>query len=147
MKVILTKDMQSLGIVGDEMEVKDGYARNYLIPKGLAMEVTEGVLRLLEQKKKKRQRLEGKIKEECEELAERIKNVSCTIPMETGEEDKIFGSVTSEMIAQVLQQEGIEIDKKKIVLNDPIKSLGIYSVDIKLHPEVKTQARVWVVKK
>ncbi len=147
MKVILTKDMQSLGIVGDEMEVKDGYARNYLIPKGLAMEVTEGVLRLLEQKKKKRQRLEGKIKEEYEKLAERIKNVSCTIPMETGEEDKIFGSVTSEMIAQVLQQEGIEIDKKKIVLNDPIKSLGVYSVDIKLHPEVKTQARVWVVKK
>ena len=147
MKVILTKDVQTLGIVGDEMEVKDGYARNYLIPKGLAMEATEGVLRLLEQKKKKRQRLEEKIKEEYEELAERIKNTSCTIPVETGEEDKIFGSVTSEMIAQVLQQEGIEIDKKKIVIIDPIKSLGVYSVDIKLHPEVKTQARVWVVKK
>lgn len=147
MKIILVKDISNLGIVGDEVDVKDGYARNYLIPDGLAMESTPGTLRLLEQKKQKRQRQEQKIKEECEELAERIKNVSCTIPMEAGEEDKIFGSVTTDMVAQGLSQEGLEIDKKKIILGEPIKSLGVYNVDVKLHPEVKAQVRIWVVKK
>jgi large subunit ribosomal protein L9 len=147
MKIILVKDVSDLGIVGDEVEVKDGYARNYLIPGGLAMESTPGVLRLLEQKKQKRQRQEEKIKKECEELAEKLKNVSCTISMETGEEEKIFGSVTPDVIAQALLQEGIEIEKKKIVLGEPIKSLGVYNVDIKLHTEVKAQVRIWVVKK
>ncbi|MGB2599829.1 MAG: 50S ribosomal protein L9 [Candidatus Omnitrophota bacterium] len=147
MKIVLVKDVEGLGIVGDEVEVTDGYARNYLIPGGSAMEATPGALRLLEQKKQKRQRLEQKIKEEFEELAGKMKDASCTISVEAGEEDKIFGSVTSDMIAQSLSQEGIEIDKKKITLVEPIKSLGVYNVDIKLHPEVKAQVRVWVVKK
>ena len=147
MKVILIKDIEKLGTAGSEISVKDGYARNYLIPRGLAAEATPGALRLLEQNKHKRERLEQKKKEECEELAQRIKDVSCTIPMETGEDDKLFGSVTSEMVAQCLQQEGFEIDKKKITLEESIKSLGVYNVDIKLHPEVKTQIRIWIVKK
>jgi large subunit ribosomal protein L9 len=146
-KIILVKDVEGLGIVGDEVEVKDGYARNYLIPSGSAMEATPGALRLLEQKKQKRQRLEQKIKAEFEELAGKMKDASCTISVEAGEEDKIFGSVTSDMVAQSLSQEGIEIDKKKIAFTEPIKSLGVYNVDIKLHPEVKAQVRVWVVKK
>ena len=147
MKIILMKDVEKLGVVGDEVEVKDGHARNYLIPSGLGAEATPGALRLLEQKKHKRQREEKKRKEENEKLAERLKDISCTIAVETGEEDKLFGSVTSELIAQSLQQEGIEIDKKKITLPEPIKFLGVYNVDVKLHPEVKTQVRIWVVKK
>ncbi|MFQ5952316.1 MAG: 50S ribosomal protein L9 [Candidatus Omnitrophota bacterium] len=147
MKLVLMKDVENLGITGDEVEVKDGYARNYLIPRGLAVEATPGALRLLEQKKQKRQRLEQKIKEEYEGLAEKLKEVSCTISMETGEDDKHFGSVTSEMVAQSLQQEGIEVDKKKIIMDEPIKSLGVYNIDVRLHPEVKTQVRIWVVKK
>ena len=147
MKIVLLKDVDNLGIVGDELVVKDGYARNYLLPNGLAVEATQGMLHALEQAKRKRQRQEQQIKEECEQLAEKLKDVSCTVAMETGEEDKIFGSVTSEMISECLQQEGFEIDKKKILIAESIKSLGVYNVDIKLHPEIKAQIRVWVVKK
>ena len=141
------RNVEKLGAAGDEVEVKDGHAMNYLIPRGLAMKATAGALRLLEQQKHKRQREEQKIKEESEKLAEQLKDVSCTIPMETGEEDKLFGSVTAELIVRSLQQEGIDVDKKTITLPDPIKSLGVYNVDIKLHPEVQTQVRIWVVKK
>lgn len=147
MNVILIQDVEKLGSTGDELKVKDGYARNYLIPRKLAVEATPGSLRLLEQTKKKKERLEQKVKEECEKLAERLKNVSSTIPMEAGREDKLFGSITSEMIAESLLSEGIEIDKKKIVLKEPINALGVYNIDIKLHPEVEAQVRVWVVKK
>jgi len=146
-KVILIKDVEKLGGIGDEVTVKDGYARNYLIPKKLAAEVTKGALRMLEQKKREKQRRESQLKEECERLAEKITAASCTISVDAGEGDKLFGSVTSEMIAEGLRADGIEIDRKKIVLEEPIKALGVYSVDVRLHPEVKTQLRVWVVKK
>ena len=147
MKVLLTKDIDKLGVVGDEVIVKDGYARNYLIPKKFAMEATEGALRVLEQKKRKAERIEQKAQEENEKLAETIKNASYTITMEAGEGDKLFGTVTGDMIAEILQAEGVEIDKRKIVLEEPIKALGVYDVDIKLHPKVTAQARIWVVKK
>ena len=147
MKVILLKDIDSLGKLGDEVEVKDGYARNYLIPNKFAGEATSGALRILEQKKREQDRKEKQLKEECQVLAEKIQTASCTISMDAGEEDKLFGAVTSEMIATSFGEEGIELDKKKIVLEEPIKALGVYNVEIRLHPEVKTQARVWVVKK
>ncbi|MBD3380340.1 MAG: 50S ribosomal protein L9 [Candidatus Omnitrophica bacterium] len=147
MKVILLKDIENLGVLGDEIEVKDGYARNYLIPKNLVIESTEGAVRVLEQKKLQKERMDKKIQEECRALAEKIAAASCTINMEAGEEDKLFGSVTSEMIAEQLASEGIEVDKKDIVLEEPIKSLGVFNVEIRLHPEVKAEARVWVVKK
>ncbi|MCK5450734.1 MAG: 50S ribosomal protein L9 [Candidatus Omnitrophica bacterium] len=147
MKVIVIKDTVNFGEIGDERIVKDGYARNYLIPNGIAVKATKGALTLLEQKKKEKERKEQKIKEECDILAEKIAAVSCTISMEAGEEDKLFGAVTSEKIAECLLEEGIEVDKKKIILEDPIKSLGVFNVEIQLHPGVKAQARVWVVKK
>ena len=147
MKVILMKDTKNLGEIGDELEVKDGYARNYLLPSGVAIKATKGAMKVLEQKKREKARREQKIQEECGELAEKIAAISCTIPMEAGEEDKLFGAVTSEKIAECLLAEGIEVDKKKIVLEEPIKNLGVYNVEINLHPEVKAQARVWVVKK
>jgi large subunit ribosomal protein L9 len=146
-KVILLKDVDKLGDIGDEIDVKDGYARNYLIPKKFAVESTGGALRILEQKKREKARREEQIKEECQQIAEKIKNASCTISMEAGEEDKLFGSVTSEMIAESLRAEGIEIDKKSVILEEPLKALGVYNVDIRLHPEITAQLRMWVVKK
>lgn len=147
MKVILIKDSDKLGSIGDEINVKDGYARNYLIPNKIAIEATEGALHVLEAKKREKARKEKQLKEECQALAEKIQEASCTISMDVGEGDKLFGSVTSEMIAEGLASEGIEIDKKKIVLEEPIKALGVFNVEVRLHPEVKAQARVWVVKK
>ena len=147
MKIILLKDVNKLGEIGDELVVKDGYARNFLFPRKLAIESTKGAMRVLEQKKQEKERRERKIIEESNDLAEKIQATSCTISMESGEEDKLFGSVTSDMITESLKAEGIEIDKKMILLEEPIKALGVYNVDIRLHPEVKTQVRVWVVKK
>jgi len=147
MKVFLIKDTDKLGSIGDELEVKDGYARNYLIPNGLAIKSTKGAVRILEAKRREKEKREQLIKEKCEQLAEKIAAVSCTITMESGEEDKLFGAVTSEMIAESLNAEGIEVDKKKIMLEEPIKTLGVYNIEIRLHPEVKAQARTWVVKK
>jgi large subunit ribosomal protein L9 len=147
MKLILLENVKNLGSTGDEVEAKDGYARNYLIPRKLAMKATPGALRVLEQKRQAKAREEEKIKGECETIAEKIKNTSCTISMETGEEEKLFGAVTSEMIAESLLAEGVNVDKKDILLEEPLKKLGVYNVDIRLHPEVKTQVRVWVVKK
>jgi len=146
-KVILIKDVPTLGAIGDEVQVKDGYARNYLFPHKLAIESNKGAVRVLEQKKHQKAREEKKFREESQALAEKIKNASCTISVAAGEEDKLFGSVTSEMIADALKADGIEVDKKKVVLDEPIKALGVYTVEIKLHPEVKAQARIWVVKK
>ncbi len=147
MNVVLIQDVKGLGTLGDEVKVKDGYARNYLIPRKMAMKSTPSALRVLEQKKKEKVRIEEQIKAECEQIAEKIKGLSCTIMMEAGEEEKLFGTVTTDMIAESLKAEGLEIDKRKIDLEEPIKALGVYNVDIKLHAEVKAQARVWVVKK
>ena len=147
MNVILIQDVEKLGSLGDTITVKDGFARNYLIPRKIAIEATPGALKMLEQKKRKQERLDQKIKEECQGIAKKLEEISTTISMEAGEDDKLFGAVTSEMIAESLQAEGIEIDKRKIELEEPIKSLGVYNIDIKLHAEVTAQVRIWVVKK
>ncbi|MDD5633697.1 MAG: 50S ribosomal protein L9 [Candidatus Omnitrophica bacterium] len=147
MKVILLKDISGLGKLGSEVEVKDGYAKNYLIPNNFVVEATKGALRTVEQKKLAASRKEEKLKEEYKKLADKISSISCTISVEAGEEDKLFGAVTSEMIADSLKLEGAEIDKKKVVLDEPIKKLGVYNVEIRLHPDVKTQVKIWVVKK
>jgi large subunit ribosomal protein L9 len=147
MKVILIKNVDKLGKIGDELKVKDGYARNFLIPGKLAIEATQGASSVLEQKKKAQARKDERIKEECAALADKMAAVSCTIPMEAGEEDKLFGSVTSEMISDAFKAEGIEVDKKKIVLEEPIRSIGVHAVEVRLHPEVKSEVKIWVVKK
>ncbi|HPN72438.1 MAG TPA: 50S ribosomal protein L9 [Candidatus Omnitrophota bacterium] len=133
--------------MGDEVTVKDGYARNFLFPRKEAIEATAGAVKVLEQKKGQARRREQKLKQESEVLAGRIASVSCTIPMEAGEEDKLFGAVTAEMISTALAAEGIEVDKRKIVLEQPIKTIGVQNVEIRLHPEVKAEVRVWVIKK
>lgn len=147
MKVILIKDVDKLGKIGDEVTVKDGYARNQLLPRKEAIEATKGAIKVLEQKKGQAVRKAKKHREESALIAEKIASISCTIPMEAGEEDKLFGAVTAEMISATLAAEGVEIDKRKIILEQPIKAIGVYNVEIRLHPEVKAEARVWVVKK
>lgn len=146
MEIILRQDYQGLGKTGDVVKVKDGYARNFLIPKGIAyLASKENKKRLENELKLKSWRVE-KEKLAAEELAKKLTNVSCTIPVQVGEEDKLFGSVTSQNIAEALAAQGIEVDRRKIQLEEPIKSLGIYSVPIKLHSEVEATVKVWVVK-
>ncbi|MCD6521547.1 50S ribosomal protein L9 [Candidatus Calescamantes bacterium] len=146
MKVILRENISKLGRIGDVVDVKPGYARNYLFPRGLALPATEGNLKKVEEEKRIREKKEEKIKEEARNLARKLQKKSITIPVQVGEEEQLFGSVTAQDIANALVQEGFPIDKKHVVLEEPIKALGIYNVEIKLHPEVSTTIRVWVVK-
>ncbi len=146
MKIILRQDYERLGKFGDIVEVKDGYARNYLIPKNIAYPAKPNFIKVIEEEKKHKQFKLLKAKRQAEELAKKLESVSITISVSVGEEDKMFGSVTSQDIGKALEEQGIEIDRRKIVLEDPIKELGIYSVPIKLHPEVEAKIKVWVVK-
>lgn len=146
MKVILTQDIAGLGNIGDLITVKDGFGRNYLVPQGKAIQATSQNIKKLEhQKRQIREKIE-KTKREAQRLAARIESISCTVAKAVGEDDKLFGSVTSIDIESSLKLEGIEIDRKKINLPEPIKSLGIYNIPIKLHPEVTAILKLWVVK-
>jgi len=147
MKVILIQDIDKVGKVGEVADVKDGYARNFLFPRKLAIEAIDSNLKLMEAIKKRHKQKLAKEKSLIEELATKIGNMSCTIPMAAGEEDKLFGSVTSVHIVEALSIEGINIDKRQVHLDEPIRKLGVYQVEIKLHPEVTTSLKVWVVKK
>ncbi len=146
MKVILRQNYESLGQVGDIVEVKEGFARNFLIPRKIAYTALKGNLIALEEEKKN---IDKKLQQEvqsAEKLAVELEKVSVTIPVQVGEEDKIFGSVTTQMIADSLKENGYEIDKRKIEIEEPIKSLGIYSISIKLHANVNANVKVWVVR-
>ena len=146
MKVILSQDIQGLGKANDTLEVKDGYARNFLIPKGFALFATEKNLKQLsETEKRKSQQLE-KEKRQAEDLANKLNNLSVNVTVTTNEEDKLYGSVADIDIASALRQEGFDIDKNKIILTESIKNLGIYDVAIRLHPQVQAKIKVWIVK-
>jgi large subunit ribosomal protein L9 len=145
MKVILKSDVKDLGRVGEVVNVKDGFARNYLVPQGLAVEASTKNVKSFEHEKKKIQEMARKVKAGAAGLAEQIAAARITIKAKAGEEDKLFGSVTSMDIAEALKASGIEIDKKKIHLDEPIKRLGDYTVTVKLHSEVSTQLNVQVV--
>lgn len=146
MKVILMEDVPPLGETGEQVKVADGYARNFLIPYGKAIKETTHNIKIFEHQSKQIKDKRDRIKRDAEKLAKKIELVSCTVTKPAGEEEKIFGSVTSMDIVDSLKVEGIEIDRKKIILDDPIKTLGIYTVLIKLHPEVTAHLKVWVVK-
>ena len=147
MEVILLKDVDSLGKEGDVLNVKDGYARNFLIPQKLAAAASPDMLNMVESKKKKKVKQEEKRKQEAQGVAKKIADSSFTIAVEAGVEDKIFGTVTAEMIKNTLRQEGVEVDKRDIVMEEPIKKLGVYQIPVKLHPDVIAELRVWIVKK
>lgn len=146
MKVILRQNFEQLGQLGDVVEVKEGYARNYLIPKKIAYPATPGYLKTLEEEKKQVTRRQQKELRTAEKLATDLEKVSLTIPMKVGEEDKLFGAVTPQLIAEHLAEKGFEVDKRKIEVGDHIKALGVYSVDVKLHTNVIAKVKVWVVK-
>jgi large subunit ribosomal protein L9 len=145
MKIILTKDMDALGFTGQIFDVTKGYARNYLIPQGFAVEATAQNLKLMEMQRKKVEDRMLKAKEEAERAKERMAEVVVTIPQKVGEEDKLYGSVTTMDIAARLETQGISIDRRKIHLDKPIKTLGEFEVPVKLHPEVTATIKVVVV--
>jgi len=147
MKVILLQTIDKLGKAGDVVTVKEGYARNCLIPKNAAREATAGGMKMLDSLKKKQAALDAEKMSAVKALAEKITNLSLTISAQAGEEEKLFGSVSSEMISEALAEEKIDIDKKDIILDEPIKKLGVYQVTVKIHPEVKATLKVWVVNK
>ncbi len=146
MKVILRKEHEKLGKPGEIVTVKDGYARNYLIPKSLAYPATEGYTRALEEEKKQASKRLDKELKSNQTLATELEKVSITLQMKVGEDEKLFGSVTSQMIGDALKEKGIDIDKRLIDLEEPIKALGIYNVNVKLHQHVTAKVKVWVVR-
>lgn len=146
MKVILRQNYESLGQVGDLVEVKEGFARNFLIPRKIAYTALKGNVLALEEEKKNLAKKKQQEIHAAETLASELEKVSVTIPVQVGEEDKIFGSVTTQMIADALKEKGYDIDKRKIEIEEPIKSLGIYGISIKLHPSVTSNIKVWVVR-
>ena len=145
MKIILRKEHEKLGAAGSVVEVKDGYARNYLIPRGIAYPADAGSMRALEEEKRQQSRRDSRELHTSEKLAHEIEKISLTLKMKVGEDEKLFGSVTSQMIAEALKEKGIEVDKRIIELEEPIKALGIYTVDVKLHQNVTGKLKVWVV--
>ncbi len=146
MKVILRKDVDTLGKIGDLITVKDGYARNYLIPRNIAFVATDSNVKALEEEKKQQARKLEKEKKSSEALAGQLEKTSVTIKMKVGEDDKLFGSVTSQMIADALQEKGVTLDKRQIELEDTLKSLGIFDVNVKLAGGVVGKVKVWIVR-
>ena len=146
MKLILREDVENLGKVGDVVHVAGGYGRNYLLPRGLAVKASTKNLKEQEHQKKLIQARLERQKKDAQELAGSLDSVSCTIARKTGEEDKLYGSVTSRDIEEALKEEGVTIDRKRILLEEPIKKLGVYTVPVKLHTEVTGNIKVWVVK-
>lgn len=145
MQVILLEDISSLGKAGDLVKVSDGYGRNYLIPQKKAILATEKNIKALEHQKRLVQHRMAKTKKDIQKMAQEIESLSCTFSKTVGESGKLFGSVTTMEIEAYLKENGLEVDRKKIQLDEPIKSVGMYTVPIKLHPDVIAQLKVWVV--
>ena len=145
MKVILKEDVRKLGSMGEIVTVADGFARNYLVPRGLAIEASSKNVESLKHAQRMIQEKARKVKESLGEFADRLSKITLVIQAKAGEEGKLFGSVTSMDIAEKLRSEGIEIDRKKISLDEPIKRLGTHSVNVHLHPEINTQITLQVI--
>jgi large subunit ribosomal protein L9 len=147
MEVILKKDIEGIGKAGHIIKVKDGYARNFLIPNGFAVYSTSANIKSLEEEGKRRSLQADKEKKEAEALAQKLSGISLTIPSLAKEDEKLYGGITSQDIGDALKEEGFSIDKNAIILDEPIKALGIYEVRIKLHQDISAKVKVWVVKK
>jgi large subunit ribosomal protein L9 len=147
MKVILRQDVPDLGKAGQVLEVKTGYGRNYLIPRNMAISATKANLKAIGEIDKQNQVRERKKKRAAEQLKDKLEKLSLTIEVLVGEEDKIFGSVTSQNVAELLNAQGYVIDKRNVLLDDPIKSLGVYTVPIKIEKDVVANVKTWVIRK
>jgi large subunit ribosomal protein L9 len=147
MEVILRQAIDAVGHPGDIVDVSSGYARNYLIPRGLAYEATPGNRKRIAQEKARLEAAENERRDKAQGLAGRLEGLSLTFSARVGEEEKLFGSVTAADIAAQLHAQGFpEIEKRQIDLHEPIKALGVYKVPVRLHADVKPEVRVWVIK-
>ena len=146
MEVILRQAIDNLGHPGDIVKVSPGYARNFLLPRGLAFEATEGNKKRIAQEKTRLEAAENSRRDQASELAKKIEEVSLSFSARVGEEGKLFGSITSADIATQLEAQGIHVERRMIDLHDPIKALGVYRIPIRLHADVKPEVKVWVIK-
>ncbi len=146
MKVILRANVDKLGKIGETIEVKEGYAMNYLVPRNYAYPALPGKMKALADEKKIYDKRLQKEVNAAQKIASELEKVQISIPVQVGEEDKIFGSVTSQMIGDALKEKGFDLDKRKIELAEPIKTLGIFDVNIRLHSQVAATIKVWVVR-
>ncbi|AHG90487.1 50S ribosomal protein L9 [Gemmatirosa kalamazoonensis] len=146
MEVILRQAVEKLGNPGDVVTVSNGYARNFLLPRGVAFEATEGNKKRIAQEKARLEAAESERRQTASEFAKVLEEVSITFAARVGEEGKLFGSVTAADIAQQLEAQGHKVERRQIDLHEPIKALGVYRVPIKLHADVKPEIKVWVIK-
>jgi large subunit ribosomal protein L9 len=146
MEVILRQSIENLGNPGDVVNVKSGYARNYLLPRGLAYEATPGNLKRISVERQRLEAAENTRRDAAKDQAKRIEEVSLTFSARVGEEGKLFGSITATDIAHQLETQGVQIEKRQIDLHEPIKTLGVFSVPIRLHADVRPEIKVWVIK-
>jgi large subunit ribosomal protein L9 len=144
-QIILTAPVDNLGAEGDTIMVADGYARNFLLPQGLALPATAGNLRRVESLRKKREATLVEQLGDAKAAVAKLVKQSYTITAAAGEDGKLYGSVTASDISEALKKEGIDVDRRKIVVEHPIRELGVYDIDVKLHPEVATKVKIWVV--
>jgi large subunit ribosomal protein L9 len=146
MKVILLKEVKGLGKRGTVVQVADGYGRNYLLPKGFALVETPGNRKRVEEEERIKSARKEKDKKDAEKLKVALENISLTTAVQVGEGDRLFGTVTPEDVASLLEKEGISIEKRKIHIPEPIKELGVYSIPIKLHSDIEGIVKLWVVR-
>jgi len=146
-KVILLRDLGKLGNQADVIEVKDGYARNFLIPQGLALRASDANFRRLQEMQRTRTKLAEREKQKFLKLKDEIEKISLTITVEAKENEELYGSITEAQVLKLLKAEGLELEKGKLVISEPIDKLGVFNLKINLHPEVEAALRVWVVKK
>jgi large subunit ribosomal protein L9 len=144
-KIILTANVDNLGAEGDAITVADGYARNFLFPRNLAMLATPGNMKRLDALRKKREAHSAAELASAQDMVGKLSKQSFTITAAAGADEKLYGSVTSTDIAEALKKEGLEVDRRKIALEHPIRTTGVFDVDVKLHPEVVTKVKIWVV--
>lgn len=145
MKLILTQDVDNLGAEGDVVDVKNGYGRNFLIPRGLAVLATKNALKAHEDYMQQISHRLDRLRGDAEKLAERLASIQLNIPARVGEENRIFGSITTQQIADALANRGLEIDRRKISLREDIRALGVYPADVRLHPDVTAEVKVQVI--
>lgn len=146
MEVILRQAVENLGKPGDVVKVSNGYARNHLLPRGIAFEATPGNLKRIAQEKERLEAAENERRSAAQALAEKLEQVSLTFSARVGEEGKLFGSVTAADVAHQLEGQGFQIEKRQIDLHEPLKTLGVFRVPVRLHADVKPEIKVWVIK-
>jgi large subunit ribosomal protein L9 len=146
MHVILLEDIDRLGKRGSVVTVADGYGRNYLLPQRKAVTATPGNRKWFEQEEKQAGVRAEKARREAERIQKKVEKLSLTVVVQAGEDDKLFGAVTSQTIAQLLKDQGVEIDRHKIILEGPLKELGVYTIPIRLHSDVEAHVKLWVVR-